>query len=292
MYEKVEVCPICGSKEFNNHVICTDYSVSQESFAITSCAQCELLVTNPRPSMGKIGEYYQSEDYISHTNKANNPVNLLFKLARKFTFYSKYKLVNRHAQNKTILDYGCGTGDFLAYCKSHGWNTEGIEPNDQARSIATEQNKNVVLPSIDDLGDQQYSIITLWHVLEHIHDPNALLGKLRKKLDKKGRIIIAVPNVESYDAQVYQQYWAAYDVPRHLFHFKQLNIKELAKKNQLKVKAIAPMKLDSFYVSLLSEKYKTGRTNYIKSFINGWKSNRWAKNNNNNYSSLIYVLGK
>lgn len=292
MYEKVKLCPVCNSQEFKNHIICTDHSISGESFALTKCAQCDLLLTNPRPSQENIGKYYESEDYISHTNEANNLTNFIYKLARSYTFYTKHKLLKNTAHKNTLLDYGCGTGDFLHYCKSKGWDTYGLEPDNKARSIAQQKNQNNIIASLDDLNDEKFSVITLWHVLEHVHDLNSLLKQLRSRLEEKGRLVIAVPNVDAYDAKIYKEHWAAYDVPRHLFHFNQLTFRALINKNKFKVKAIHPMKLDAFYVSLLSEKYLGHKNGFIKSLTNGWKSNRWAKKNNNNYSSLIYILKK
>lgn len=293
MYEKVEHCPICNGQEFKNFIICEDHTVSKESFAITKCTNCNLLLTNPRPGKKEIASYYKSEDYISHSNKANNIINLAYKVARNFTLNGKLKLVNRLAEKKHLLDYGCGTGYFLEYCKNHQWDVAGIEPDEPARKLTEQQIGENIYPELNiDDHPNKYDVITMWHVLEHVHDINLLLDQLKSILRKKGHLIIAIPNSDSFDAQLYQEHWAAYDVPRHLYHFNQLTFNELIKYHGFKLMETIPMKLDSFYVSMLSEKYKSGRTNYIKSMLNGWKSNRWAKKNNNNYSSIIYVLKK
>ena len=293
MYEKVEKCPSCNSKEFQNHIICDDHSVSKESFAIMKCNNCGFLLTSPRPDQNSIGAYYQSEDYISHTNQANNLINWVYKIARQFTLKQKFKLIKRNASNKSILDYGCGTGHLLNYIQQHkDWKTSGVEPDEMARTIAISEHDLNVVANLDDLPESKFGVITLWHVLEHIHDLNETIQKLRKSLSKNGKLIIAVPNPDSLDQKIYQQYWAAYDVPRHLYHFNQLTIKELMKYNQLTLEETIPMKLDAYYVSMLSEKHKTGSINYFKSILNGWKSNSWAKKNNNNYSSLIYIFKK
>ncbi|MFY0651555.1 MAG: class I SAM-dependent methyltransferase [Cyclobacteriaceae bacterium] len=293
MYEKVESCPVCNSRSFQNYIICQDASVSNESFALTKCAECGFIATNPRPNENEISKYYESEDYISHSDKGNNLTNVLYKLVRKFTLRQKLRLLNFFKTEKQLLDYGCGTGDFIAHCANNGWSVTGIEPNPQAREIAEKKVGKSVFNKLKKLdADQTFDIITLWHVLEHVHDINKLLKKLKALLSKKGFLIIALPNCDSWDQKHYKEHWAAYDVPRHLHHFNPLTFKTLAKNHQLKLTRVLPMKFDAFYVSLLSEKYKNGKQNFLQSFINGWKSNNWAKQNNNNYSSVIYILKK
>lgn len=293
MYEKVDSCPSCNSKEFVNHIICDDHSVSKESFAIMKCQNCELLVTSPRPDKNSIGSYYKSEDYISHTNEANNLVNVVYKIARSFTLHRKFRLIKKYASKKSILDYGCGTGHLLNFVQNqNSWKTVGVEPDEMARTIAISDHNLNVVGSLEDLPDKKYGVITLWHVLEHVHDINNTIQLLIKHLSKKGKMIIAVPNHLSLDQQIYKEHWAAYDVPRHLFHFNQLTIKDLMKYHKLNLVETLPMKLDAYYVSMLSEKYKFGKNNFLKAMLIGWKSNRWAKKNSNNYSSLIYIFKK
>lgn len=293
MYENINNCPICEKTDFTNFLICKDYSVSGESFAISQCKSCGLKFTNPRPDQKNIDKFYESKDYISHTNVSNNLINLVYKIARKFTLFSKYKILKKYTDNKgRILDYGCGTGNFLSYCKEKGWDVIGVEPNSKARSAAEKENL-IILNSIDNLQDEEkFDVITLWHVLEHIHDLKYVFNKLKARLNKNGIICVAVPNSNSYDCDHYKQYWAAYDLPRHLYHFNPNTFKNLVKTHRMKIIEIIPMKLDAFYVSLLSEKYKYGKNNFLKAVITGLKSNRWGEKNNNNYSSLIYIIKK
>lgn len=293
MFEKLEKCPVCSSDKLKNHVICSDHFLTGESFAIVRCEECSFLFTNPRPDENSIDRYYQSEQYISHTSKAKNIINVVYKLARNFTITQKVKLIKFYAGSKIILDFGCGSGEFLQSCKKKGWKIYGYEPNESARKHAEKLTNEKILNNIHDLQQiKPVDIITLWHVLEHIHKLNETITILKNKLTKTGKIVIAVPNHESYDAKIYREYWAAYDVPRHLYHFSQKTMKLLLKNHGLKINKIIPMKLDSFYVSLLSEKYKNGSQNYIKSIINGYKSNSYARTNNNKYSSLIYIATK
>ncbi|MBK6267151.1 class I SAM-dependent methyltransferase [Marivirga sp. S37H4] len=296
MYEKLTECPVCGGNNIENHKVVIDHSVSKESFVICICKGCQFQFTNPRPTEEEIGKYYQSDDYISHTNKGNSPINMLYKLARQFAIKSKYQLINNISKEKKgrILDFGCGTGYFLTTMKNKGWQIAGIEPNEQARAIAIEETKEEICADIKslDIKNKKFNVITLWHVLEHIHHINDTIALLKTLLKEKGKIIIAVPNINSLDNAVYKEQWAAYDVPRHLYHFNPDSMKTLMLKHGLKVKNIYPMKLDAYYISLLSERYRTGNSNYLKSFINGYKSNSYAVNNNNNYSSLIYEIKK
>jgi 2-polyprenyl-3-methyl-5-hydroxy-6-metoxy-1,4-benzoquinol methylase len=291
MYEKLTQCPSCGTSSLHNHLICKDHSVSKESFAIVKCEQCELLFTNPRPTKESIGKYYEAQDYISHSNSSKSIVNKIYKIVRSFSLKNKIKIAEQLTSDKNILDFGCGTGHFLTEAKKHNWKIKGVEPNKAARELANQQLDGKVYPSLEELDkNEKYSIITLWHVLEHVLDLNTTLDTLKSLLSKDGIMIIAVPNPDSYDAQYYKEYWAGYDVPRHLYHFNKKSLIQLLKKHSLKLVETLPMKFDSFYVSLLSEKYKSGYNNFIKSFINGYKSNSYARKNSDKYSSIIYIL--
>lgn len=293
MLEKIENCPICNSDKLTLHITCKDYMISSEIFEITKCFSCSFLFTNPRPSPEKLDSYYESDDYVSHSNKSNNLTNIIYKIARQFTLSSKLRIINEITNNKTILDFGCGTGYFLKTCKKKGWNINGFEPNNAAREQATINTDNNILSQLNEIEKlNNVSLITLWHVLEHIPDLNKIFSILKTILSSNGKFLIAVPNNESYDALHYKEHWAAYDVPRHLYHFSQNTMKHFLQKHGLKIYKTIPMKLDSYYVSLLSEKYKNRKNNYIKSIVNGYKSNVYASHNKNNYSSLIYIAGK
>lgn len=293
MHETLYKCPLCSNTSLNKHIDSKDYFLTQEHFSISSCNHCSFLFTNPRPTSDEISNYYQSSEYISHTGNANNLINRVYKLARYFTLSKKVKLINRLSSGKTILDFGCGTGDFLYTCKQKSWEIHGFEPDQDARGIASEKNNIKIYSTFEELKEvKQIDLITLWHVLEHVHDLKHTLDILQSKLTVGGKLLIAVPNYQSFDAKYYKEFWAAYDLPRHLYHFSQSSMTQLLKYYGIKISEIIPMKLDSFYVSLLSEKYKNGKSNYLKSFINGYKSNIYARKNNKNYSSLIYIASK
>ena len=289
-YERLEQCPICGKEEFKNFLVVKDNAVSSESFVIVECENCSFKFTNPRPDSESIGRYYESEEYISHSNTKNGIINRAYHVVRSITTKQKVELINRHAPAKgSILDYGCGTGVFLSACKKDGWEVRGVEPNDKAREAASAETDELIAKSLQDIQGEKFEVITMWHVLEHIHTLNETMSQLLDNLQEEGTLIIAVPNADSHDAQEYKADWAAYDVPRHLYHFTQQTMKRFLKKHKMVLEEVLPMKFDAYYVSMLSEKNKQGKTKMISSVVNGYKSNSYAEKNGNDYSSLIFV---
>ncbi len=292
----VTTCPACGDNSWHKHLDCIDHTVSHETFQITACSGCGLLATNPQPRDEDISAYYESADYISHTDKPASIIDRIYLIARRFTLESKHQLITQYSPKPgQLLDYGCGTGDFLAYCATKRWQVTGVEVAAPARTIAQKKTGPHVYKNIEELPLQQFDIVPPWHVLDHLGQPNELLQNLKSVLASDGTLIIAVPNFRSSDANHYKSFWAGYDVPRHLWHFNSDSMKKLMTKNGMKVVHILPMKLDSFYVSLLSEKYinngKATITSLLKAFFNGLKSNLRARKTHE-YSSLIYVIKK
>lgn len=285
-------CPVCNATSFNKFITCKDFMVSHKAFTIVECKDCRFKFTNPRPELENIGNYYKSTDYISHSDTKKGIVSKLYHIVRNYTLKNKLKLINKHVSRGTILDYGCGTGSFLTVCKNNGWNAIGFEPDKDAAKIANQKGV-IVFNKLNELKNHYlttgYDVITLWHVLEHVTELNETLSFLKENLKKDGALIIALPNYKSYDAEIYKEFWAAYDVPRHLYHFDQLSINNLMSKLGFFLEEIKPMPFDSFYVSLLSEKYRDNKNHYFRAFINGFLSNIKAKQSNN-YSSLIYTF--
>lgn len=266
-----------------------DFSVSQESFELFYDADLDMLVTKPQPE--NLDPYYESEVYISHTDSNRSLVDKIYQLVKKYSLKKKVKLINSYSpEKKTLLDFGAGTGDFLKTAKLNGWKVEGVEPNKDARTKAKEK-KVDLFSSLEEVSHKKYNAITLWHVLEHLPDLEIQIQKLSSLLEEKGTLIIAVPNYKSFDAKHYKEFWAAYDTPRHLWHFSKTAIEKLFLKEELKLVKIKPMLFDSFYVSLLSEKYKTGKQNMVKAFFIGLQSN-FAGLRSKEYSSHIYVIKK
>jgi 2-polyprenyl-3-methyl-5-hydroxy-6-metoxy-1,4-benzoquinol methylase len=269
-----------------------DHSVSGETFQLIHNEQFEMLETFPQPIEQNLESYYETVDYISHTDTRRNLLENVYHIVRKITLRNKVNLINKNCKNgKSLLDIGCGTGDFLLAAEKNGWNVCGIEPNDNARDIANKKIKNQVYDAnkIFELEAQNFDVITLWHVLEHLPNLEKQIENFKRLLKPNGTLIIAVPNFKSYDAKYYKSNWAAYDVPRHLWHFSKTAISELFLKENLTVVNIRPMLFDSFYVSLLSEKYKTGSMKPLNAFWRGFLSNIKGSLSKE-YSSHIYIL--
>ncbi len=288
-------CPVCNKTNLKFFLLCKDYTVSNETFQIVSCDACGFKFTNPRPPEDKLGDYYKSEDYISHSDTSKGLISKLYKAVRSYTLRGKVNLIEKHSVKGNLLDYGCGTGVFLSAAKSSTWNVYGIEPDSGARHLAGKHIGKEVFSDIvsakSSLTDVSFNCITLWHVLEHVTKLNDTLTWFHSILDKNGILIIAVPNHKSYDARIYSEYWAAFDVPRHLSHFEESTVIDLLSRNGFLHVRSLPMKFDSFYVSMLSEKYKSGSISYIKAFLNGLLSNIKA-GKASDYSSVIYVFKK
>tara|TARA_R110001599_G_scaffold160515_1_gene348305 strand:- start:16409 stop:17290 length:882 start_codon:yes stop_codon:yes gene_type:complete len=292
--ENLEQCPLCGNPHFEHHSTVSDHFLSHEVFELMECSSCHLVFTNPRPTQTEIGPYYKSTDYISHSNKTKSISSILYKLVRSYTLRKKYKLIQSLlGQTSEIhhLDYGSGTGHFIDYTSKRGWVSKGYEPDQNALAHNNKSIQKLILHNFESIQLNTYDVITLFHVLEHVHDLNTVLELLIKQLKPNGILLLALPNHKSFDAEHYQQNWAGYDVPRHLYHFERNSVKFLAQQHGLKIDKIEPMVFDSFYVSMLSEKYVGNSMTLVRGILNGFKSNRKATSNGE-YSSLIYILRK
>lgn len=294
MLINLDSCPVCKSDQFIPFISCKDYTVSNEEFDIVECASCGFKFTNPRPAEDIIGSYYKSEDYVSHTNTKKGLINRLYHIVRSYTLKKKLRLVEEYVSRGTILDYGCGTGMFLNTCKGAGWSVFGFEPDSEALNITREKSIRVFNSKSDlekAFDGKKIDVITMWHVLEHVTDLDDTLKFFSKNIADTGTLIVAVPNYTSADGKFYGKYWAGYDVPRHIYHFEINTITKLIEKFGFRYSKSLPMKFDSFYVSMLSEKYKTGRIRYFSAFLQGLISNLKASGPNE-YSSVIYIFKK
>lgn len=266
-----------------------DHSVSKEIFELYYDESLDMLVTHPQPGLAVLGKYYESEDYISHTDGKRSLFEKAYHFVKNIALKNKLNLINSLQPAKgRILDIGAGTGDFLNVAKQNGWETIGVEPSDKAKAIALKKEVPFVEETAS-LESHSFDVITMWHVLEHVPDLDSQIKELKRLLKPNGSLIVAVPNFKSFDAKYYGAYWAAYDVPIHFWHFSKKAIQSLFEKENIQLVKVLPMKFDSFYVSLLSEKYKSGKMNFIKaSFIGLWSN--WNAKANFEYSSHIYVL--
>lgn len=296
MQERLTKCPLCKSGHFLNHIEISDFAVTKQSFLLSKCKDCDLLFTNPRPTAEEIAPYYDFPEYYSHEDRSKNLTHWIYQIVRNHSISKKIELIEQFSEKGKLLDYGCGTGELLNEARINLWKVTGVEPNEKARTQAIKKLGNKVYPTLDDLKkESEFDIITLFHVLEHIHDLRKTVKKLLSHLKSDGHLIIAVPNHESVDSKTYGKYWAGWDVPRHLYHFNTKSIGKLTEEFELSLVDIKPMIFDSFYVSLLSEKYQNPNESIIKHYFqaikNGLKSNNRAKNPGD-YSSNIFIFQK
>jgi len=289
-------CPICNAASIRPVLTAKDYTVSHKEFEIWECETCTLRFTQYVPDVIAINAYYQSENYISHSNTNEGLVNRLYHFVRKQTLARKRRLVVTTTKNPEgkLLDIGAGTGAFVQHMQLNGWQATGLEPDEKARQRAAEAHEVNLLPieELASLSSDTFDAVTMWHVLEHVHALHDCINRLKEIIKPGGFVFIAVPNYTCYDANVYKSYWAAYDVPRHLYHFSPASMKQLFEIHGLKLRSVKPMWYDSFYISMLSEQYKTGHSNIVKAFFNGTTSNLKTVFNKEYCSSLIYVVGK
>jgi 2-polyprenyl-3-methyl-5-hydroxy-6-metoxy-1,4-benzoquinol methylase len=292
MEEKLSNCPICRNSELQPFLKVKDHFLSNEEFSIQACNNCGFRFVNPRPDKNDIGRYYQSDEYISHDSKNTDLFSRIYKIVRKFSIKGKFRIVKSFCRDGKILDIGCGTGEFLHYCHQKGFEIAGIEPNYKAREFAKSNNGVPAYENLEKLIEFEggFNCITMWHVLEHVHNLDELFIQVKKLLAPEGVFIVAVPNSNSWDASYYKTFWAAYDVPRHLYHFTKGTMTQLAEGNKFEIRKIYPQKLDAYYVSMLSEKYKNGKPSYLTSVFHGFRSNCNAKNKERGHSSMIFIL--
>jgi 2-polyprenyl-3-methyl-5-hydroxy-6-metoxy-1,4-benzoquinol methylase len=289
-------CPLCTSEIISIHFRCIDHFISKEQFAIARCNKCGFLFTQDYPDEDEIYKYYESDDYISHSDTTIGIVNKIYHFIRQFMLFRKRRLINRLTGLKSgsLLDVGSGTGHFASVMKKSGWQVKGVEINEKARKFsATSLDLEVIAPElISGLESESFDCVTMWHVLEHFHDPFRYISEIKRLIKPGGFCLIALPNSGSYDANYYRQTWAAFDVPRHLWHFDPVTFGNFAGQSGLKLERQLVLPFDVFYISALSEKYKgshwpliTGLTRAAWfSFLTVFKRNR--------SSSVIYVLRK
>jgi SAM-dependent methyltransferase len=292
MPQQLNKCPVCQSASLKSFLMVKDYSVSGQEFKLDQCSECGFVFTNPRPGPEEIGPYYKSENYISHTNSSRGLMNKVYQLARARAINVKLKLIEaQNPRHRTLLDYGCGTGEFLAAARKVGFNCAGIEPDSEARERARSNHKLIVeAPDhLSKLPQGSFGVITLWHVLEHVHELDETIKQLKRCLSSEGVLIVAVPNRTAYDADKYGNYWAAYDVPRHLYHFSIPDMQRLMNEAGFTCHTIKPMFFDPYYIGLLSTKYQ-GNMNPLRAFTTGLATTLSGRKDISKNSSLIYVF--
>lgn len=289
-----EYCPVCGGQAWDTVFPVVDQLVSKQAFSIIQCKNCKVRITQDAPGPVSSGAYYASDAYISHSNTKKGLINRLYQLVRTRTLSQKVKLVEQctRLRGGRILDVGSGTGAFVAALRRAGWRADGLEPDSTARQVAINDFGITLMESdqLFKLPSGEFDAITLWHVLEHVHDLDGYMQAFHRLLKPGGRLLLALPNHTSFDASHFKQWWAAYDVPRHLYHFAPASIRKLAARHGYECRSIRPMWYDAFYISLLSHQHKTGSSRWLSSIWIGLRSNVMALSNQEKASSLIYEL--
>lgn len=286
-------CPWCQSEKAHTHLSLKDYFLTQELFDIMVCEDCGLLYTTPKPSDEKLGDYYKSEAYYSHQENKKGFIPRVYEAVKSVNLKHKIAIATQGKEPGRLLDIGCGVGDFLHFAEQNGWQCTGAEPSEDASSIAKKRIKaEIMLPKdLEKLPDESFDVITMWHVLEHVSDLQWQVNQLNRLLKKGGRLVIALPNFRSYDAQYYKDKWAAYDVPRHLNHFSQDSIAKIFNINGLVKIPTQKLVWDAFYISFMSEKYRQKSLPLLRGIYRGMISNMKARKNGE-WSSLVYVFEK
>ena len=289
-------CPIC-SEITAPFVTCTDSTVSGEKFIICKCAACGFGLTSEAPDSGDIGRYYKAEEYVSHTDTKQGMINKIYHVVRKYMLARKQRLIEKRqdkVSGNSLIDIGCGTGAFINHMRQKGWNVQGLEPDTDARRVALEKYGLKTEPSekLFDFEDSTFDVITLWHVLEHVHSLREYIEQCKKILKDNGLLLIALPNPSGYDAVKWGADWAAWDVPRHLWHFSPESLYMLMNQSGFIPTGELPMPFDAFYVSMLSSKNKRQKFPFIAGMYYGLAG--WLKSavNHRNSSSLIYIFRK
>jgi 2-polyprenyl-3-methyl-5-hydroxy-6-metoxy-1,4-benzoquinol methylase len=288
-------CPICESKHIEFHQKIKDFTVSEETYDLYKCSDCGFIFTQDAPDAAHIGPYYKSDDYVSHSNTNKGLFFKVYHKVREIMLARKHKEIVANSSIKAgakILDIGAGRGYFLNHMQEHKYVCTGIEQDPDVRQAAIDQfNLNVLPPEeLYKLEDKQFDVITLWHVLEHIHDYRGYLDKIKKLLKPDGLLVVALPNPSCSDQYIYKDYWSGWDVPIHLWHFTPQNAKDLMAQYQFKMIDKRKLPFDPFYLSILASKERKDSFPTITGFVNGFKAYLMSLNNIDNSTSLTYYF--
>ena len=291
--EKLDRCPACGSPDIGSYTTITDHYYSKENFDIAACKGCGLRFTQNRPAPEEIGRYYDSENYASHDSGKKASVFLkVYQMARDYMLGLKFNLVRQFKPEwKQVLDYGTGEGFFTEYLLKKGKDASGIEPSAVARENFKSRTGKTLFEDIDALpADKTFQVITLWHVLEHIHTLRETMEKLTERLEQKGIIVIAIPNQKAKDLEAFGPHWAAWDVPRHLYHWDTDSLSAFMKSLGLVRIHTGQLPLDPFYIGMISARY-AGK-GAVSGILTGLKSYFHGKSNPAEGSTLLTIWMK
>lgn len=292
-HETQGICPLCRSSSIGKVLSVEDYRIAKEQFYIFECNVCSMRFTTPVPNEVEIQKYYDAESYISHSEKADTLFDKIYKIVQKITLNSKRRIVKKYSSvnNGSILDFGCGTGDFLNKMKFANWQVEGVDINESARQLAQNKiGKTIIKPKDFLENDNKYDVITMWHSVEHLHNLLDYVSKIINSLSENGVLLIAVPNYKSFDAEFYNERWAAYDAPRHLYHFSFQAMQKLVDLFNMNIVHYQQLPFDPFYISLMSETNVKSKGSIIRALWIGLRSFVKGTFNPKKGSSILYVM--
>ena len=268
------------------HIEVVDHFLTNETFTIKKTPIKGLLQTHPPPPKNKIQQYYSTNKYISHDSTGSGPFYFLYRTIRRINFWFKYWLMNKKELFSKMLDFGSGDQYFIQQLQQRKHNVFGVDP------LKPNMSKQVYDSIFNEsLDNKKFSCITAWHSLEHVYELENVIKRFCQILDENGIVIVAVPNYRSFDAKFYKSFWAAYDVPRHLWHFDKQSIIKVFYNNGFSFIKTTPLLFDSYYISLMSEKYKKSNFRIFNSIVVGTVSNI-AAFFTKEYSSNIFVFKK
>ncbi len=288
-------CPLCGKDTLEFFLKTEDFLKTHEPFELCRCTECGFVFTQDVPPEEEAGGYYESEDYISHSDTRKGMINRMYHWVRRYMLRRKRKLVSRLTKGKKLLDIGCGTGYFPAYMQQKNYEASGVEVSRAAREYGIQKFGLKIVPPEQFLKEdtgEEYDIVTLWHVLEHLYDPGKYLERIREVLKDEGVLVVALPNHHSFDARFYKKYWAGYDVPRHLWHFTPGTLAHLAGLHYFRVTEMVHMPFDPFFNALLSEKYRKRPLWFLSGPVTGFVAFLRGVLRVEKASSVIYILRK
>lgn len=272
-----------------------DHGISQEDFRIVECSDCKFRFTQNPPDESVIGPYYETSKYISHSADSTTLINRVYYAVRDNMLAQKYKLIRQYTDGKNFIDIGCGLGYFLNYIKQKNNTVFGIEKSESTAAIVRDKfNITVESPEffLENKIEKKYDVVSMWHVLEHLYNPKNYISSIQKIIHDQSIIIIALPNHQSWDGRHYKEYWAGYDVPRHLWHFDASSINTLMSDLGFRCINMHRLPYDAFYVSLLSERYRGNFLSTIRAMFAGVISSIKSWMDVKQTSSIIYIYKK
>lgn len=292
---EIKACIVCGSTDHQTELLVTDWLVTQEKFNVKRCNKCLFRFTANPPSAEAAGKYYETEEYVEHSDNNDGFINKLYHFGRKWMMKYKLSLIQNLQTGNRLLDVGSGAGYFLNFMQQSGYAVEGVEISEKAvKGCKDKYNIDAYHPSrlIGNKIEINVDIITLWHVFEHVYEYDEYFNSFSKLLSKDGRLIIAMPNYKCLEEKIYRTHWNGYDTPRHLWHFTPETFKKFAADRGFEIVKMKSLPLDPFYNSMISASYKKSFTLLPITLLNGILSSILSSISLKHSSSIVYILKK